>query len=152
MRQAKEAERAGLGQEVREGKVSAKTAADVAKLPKGKRERAVKAIKEGHPVQQKKPSRDVARVNGELIEVQGKYADLLEKNAELADTARELEDKLTMFEATEPDAQQKLIADLQKKLQRKDAEITRLNGRISDLNNKCNDLIRQVKIEKKKRG
>lgn len=47
IRHAKEAERAGLGPEVREGKVSAERAAAVAKLSPAKQERAVKAIKEG---------------------------------------------------------------------------------------------------------
>lgn len=88
---------------------------------------------------------EVKKLHADLIEVQGLYADLLEKHSELADTARELSDKLTMFETTEPDEQQKLISELQKKLQRKDGEIDRLRGNIKDLNNKCNALIRQVK-------
>jgi peptidoglycan hydrolase CwlO-like protein len=55
-----------------------------------------------------------------------------------------------MHEATEPDEQQKLIATLQKTVQRKDGEITRLRGNVSDLNNKCNALIRQVKSLQRK--
>ena len=87
-----------------------------------------------------------------LAELKAKYSDLEERYETLADTAREQEDKLTMYAATEPDEQQKLIATLQKTIQRKDAEIDRLRARVSDLNNKCNSLIQQVKIERKKRG
>lgn len=101
---------------------------------------------------QKSAHGDAEKLRAELIDVRGKYADLREKNAELADVARELEDKLTAFETTEPDEQQKLIADLQKKLRGKDAEIDRQRVQIRDLNNKCNALIRQVKLERKKYG
>jgi superfamily II DNA or RNA helicase len=55
-----------------------------------------------------------------------------------------------MFETTEPDEQQKEIAKLQKLIvQRKDGEIERLTRRANDCNNKCNELIRQVKLEQK---
>lgn len=73
------------------------------------------------------------------------YTDLKDRYETLGETARELQDKLVMYETTEPDDQQKEIARLQKALQRKDGEIQRLRGNITDLNNKCNALIRQVK-------
>lgn len=133
---AKTAERAGLGDAVREGQVSAKRAAEVAKLPKAKREKALKA-----PAKPKAKSAPGA----ELIDLQGKYADLLEKNADLADTARELEDKLTAFEKTEPDEQQKEIMKLQKKVVKLEAEVERITRARNDAQAKNNELIREVK-------
>jgi hypothetical protein len=152
--QAKRAQEIGLGDEVKDGKVSAKTGAEVAKLPKEKREKAVEAIKAGKEPKLPKPkaviaSRDVEKlyeaVKAELVEVK-------EKNDELAEVARELNDKLEAFETTEPDEQQKLIADLQLKLRRKEAEIDRLRVQIRDANNKNNELIRTVKRLQKNAG
>lgn len=148
---AKRAEEVGLGDEVRAGKVSAKAAAKVAKLPKKKREKAVEAIKAGEAPPKPKAviaSRDVEK----LYEAcKAELADVKERYETLGETARELQDKLEMFETTEPDEQQKKIAELQKLVQRKDGEITRQRGQINDLNNKCNALIRQVKSLQKGR-
>ena len=154
IKDAKAAQRAGLGEEVREGKVSAHTAAEVAKLPPKKREQAVAAIKAGEaPVTPKKPKpTDEAQLRAELVDLQGKYADLLEKNAELADVARELNDKLEAFETTELDAQQKLIADLQLKLRKKDVEIDRQRVQLRDANNENNALKREVKKLQRRLG
>jgi len=144
---AKSAERAGLGKAVRDGKVTADRAAKIAKLPKAKRE---KALKEPKPPKEKRDPD--AKLRAELIDVQGKYADLVEKHADLADTARALEDKLTAFENTDPDEQQQEIMKLQKRIVRLEGEIERLTRSRNDCQNKVNDLIRQVKIERKKHG
>lgn len=159
---AKAAHRAGLGDEVLAGTISAKAAAEVAKLPPKKRAKAIKAIKDGEkPPAPKKPkaviaSREVEKLyegaKAELLEVQGKYADLAEKNAELADTARELSDKLTAFETTDPDEQQKEIQRLQKRIVRLEAEVQRLTIARNECQNKNNQLIRQVKILQKGKG
>lgn len=145
IRDAKAAHTAGLGEEVREGRISAERAARVARLPKGKREKALK-----EPAAPKKA--DDAKARAELVDVQGKYADLLEKHADLADTARELQDRLIKFETTEPDDQQKLIGQLQKKIVRLEGEVERVTRARNDCQNKVNDLIRQVKMERKKNG
>lgn len=68
-----------------------------------------------------------------------------EKREAAADEARDLQDKLDMLKATEPDEQQQLIAKLQKTIVRKDGEIQRLKGDVTHWQNKCNALIRQVK-------
>lgn len=102
--------------------------------------------------EERKPTGDSEKLAAALKAEQEAHAETREKLHELGDVARELEDKLSMFEATEPDDQQKLVADLQAKLRVKDAEIYRQRGQISDLNNKCNALIKQVKIERKKNG
>lgn len=132
---AKTAERAGLGDAVREGQVSAKRAAEVAKLPPRQRKKALT----------QKPPKAKSAPGAELIDLQGKYADLLEKHADLGDTARELEDKLTAFEKTDPDEQQKEIQRLQKKLVKAEAEIEHQKRRANDMQAKNNELIREVK-------
>jgi chromosome segregation ATPase len=118
----------------------------------GRREKAVKAIKDGEQPKLPKPKAVIASRDVEKLyeAVKAELADYKERYETLGETARELQDKLEMYEATEPDEQQKMIANLQKTLQRKDGEIARQRGQISDLNNKCNALIRQVKSLQKK--
>lgn len=132
IRQAKAAHEAGLGDAVRDGMLSVKEAAQVAtgKTPEEKKPRVIVAG---------------AKVEAEYNALKAAYEEALEKNAELGDIARELDDKLTAYQTTEPDEQQKLIAELQLKVRRKDAEIDRQRVQIRDLNNKCNELIRTVK-------
>ena len=101
---------------------------------------------------QKSASDDAEKVRAELSDLQGKYADLLEKNAELADVAQELNDKLEAFSTTEPDEQQKLIANLQLKLRKKDAEIDRQRVQLRDANNENNALKREVKKLQRRLG
>lgn len=139
---AKAAERAGLGQAVRDGEVSAARASEIAKLPKNKR---AKALKE--PATPKAKPDD-----GELRALKAKYDDLQDRYETLADTAREVQDKLEAFENTDPDEQQKAIMRLQKLLQRKDQEIARLTAARNDAQAKCNELIREVKRLKRKAG
>ncbi len=98
---AKAAHSAGLGEAVREGSVSAERAAQIAKLPKAKRERALK--EPGTP----KPKGDDAKTRAELIDLQGKYADLLEKNAELKDSLAEMADLAASAKAFEEKAELK---------------------------------------------
>lgn len=159
IRHARAATVAGLGEEARDGKVSARQIAHIAKLPKAKREKAVQKIKAGEAPPKPKAviaSRAVEKLyegaKAELLEIQGKYADLAEKNAELADTARELQDKLEMYEATEPDEQQKLIAQLQKKLVKAEGEIERMRVARNDVQAKNNQLIAEVKRLKRQAG
>lgn len=141
---AKAAQEAGLGDAVKEGRVSAERAAQVAKLPKAKREKALDAP------EPRKPSADAVKARADLIDLQGKYADLLEKHADLAQTARDLEDKLTKLEAVEPDDQQKLIEKLQKRIVRLEAEVERITRARNDAQTKNNELIREVKRLQKK--
>lgn len=99
-----------------------------------------------------KPAGDVAKIRSELIDLQGKYCDLLEKNNDLADVAKELNDKLEAFETTEPDEQQKLIASLQLSVRKKEAEIDRLRVQLRDANNENNALKREVKKLQRRAG
>lgn len=145
IRQAKTAHDAGLGDKVKDGTVSAKRAAEVAKLPKGQRE---KALRENKPPKEKKADpRDA-----ELKRLSAALAEANEQKADVADVARELEDKLTVFETTDPDDQQKEIQKLQKRIVRLEAEVQRLTVARNDCQNKNNELIRQVKMLQKKNG
>lgn len=143
---AKTAHRAGLGNAVLEGKVSAERAAEIAKLPKGKR---AAALEQPAP---KKPrvvaaDPDMERLYGE---VKAKLVEVSEQRDELADTARELEDRLTAFEKTEPDDQQKEIMRLQQRVRKLEGEVERLTRARNDAQAKCNELIREVKRLRKK--
>lgn len=139
IRQAKVAETAGLGDAVRDGKVSAERAAEISKLPKAKREKALNEPARPKVIAaERKFEKLYEEVKAELVETK-------EKLSELAGVAAELNDKLTAFETTELDEQQKLIAELQLTVRKKDAEIDRQRVQIRDANNKNNELIRQVK-------
>ena len=133
VKQVKSAIKAGLGDMVKAGEVSAKDAAALAKIPPKERE---KALKEPAPAKKKGHADD--RALAELEELRTRCDDL-------AETARELEEKLTVFETTDLDEQQKLIAELQKKLKKAEGEIQHQKRRASDLQAKCNELIREVK-------
>lgn len=139
VKQVKAAIRAGLGDAVKEGKVSAERAAEIAKLPPAKREKAL--------AEPPKPRGIIADRKFEKLyeEVKAKLVEVMEQKDELADVARELNEKLEAFETTELDEQQKLIAGLQLTVRKKDAEIDRLRVQIRDANNKNNELIRTVK-------
>lgn len=152
--QAKRAEEVGLGDAVREGKVSARAAADVAKLPKKRREKAIKAIEDGEQPSLPKPRAVIASREVEKLyeEAKAELVDLKERYETLADTARDLSDKLTAFETTELDEQQKLIATLQKRIVRLEGEVDRVTVARNDANNKNNVLIREVKRLQKKVG
>lgn len=147
IRQAKAAHRAGLGDAVREGKVSAKQAAAVAALPPKQRERAVAAIERGEspPKKPAKPSPPPAE-----DERDARIAQLLEERDDLAETAQELNDRLLAFECTEPDEQQREILKLRKQVAKLEAEIDRLTRSRNDYQRKCNELIRQVKAAQRK--
>lgn len=137
---AKAAETAGLGDAVRDGQVSAK---DAARMAKGGTAKTAKPPKENG---------DVGKLQARIAELETSLAFEREAKSELADTARELSDKLTVFESTEPDEQQKLIATLQKRIVRLEAEVDRVTVARNDANNKNNALIREVKRLQKKQG
>lgn len=142
-----------LGEAVKDGKVSAKAAAEMAKLSPAKRDKALQAIQDGKPLKaREKKTKSAPGADFSVERLEKLVKELEEQKDDLADTARELSDKLAMFEATEPDEQQKLIATLQKTAQRKDGEIARLTAERNRLQDKCNQLIRQVKALQKNAG
>lgn len=146
IKDAKVAQLAGLGDAVREGRVSADRAAEIARLPKAKREKALsQPAKPRVVIAERKFEKLYEEVKAELIAER-------EAKSDLADTARDLADKLTAFEATEPDEQQKEIMKLQKRIVRLEAEVERVTIARNDCQNKNNELIRQVKMLQRKSG
>jgi hypothetical protein len=87
---AKVAHDAGLGEAVKAGEVSAKRAAEVAKLPKAKR---AAALKESKPPKEKKPTVIAADPKFEKLygEVKAKLEEVMEQRDALADTAESVE-------------------------------------------------------------
>lgn len=79
---AKRAHEAGIGNAVRDGKVSAERAATIAKLPKAKRERALE--KKPKPA---KAAPDTEKLKSRIAELEADIADLKEKNEALGDIA-----------------------------------------------------------------
>lgn len=146
IRHAKEAHRAGLGDAVKAGKVSAKKAAEVAKLPPKQREQAVRDIEAGKPIKPSPNPKTVGPSDADaLAAARAQIAELTEQRDDLADTARELNDRLTAFEKTEPDEQQREIMELQKKVVRLETEVSRLTEARDACQAKCNQLIAEVK-------
>lgn len=147
---AKAAHQAGLGDAVREGVVSAKAAAEVAKLSPKKREKAVEAIERGEKPQGTKPEKkkDFEALYTKAVEERDEAREGL---VEITQTARELEDRLSALECKDPDEQQKEILRLKQHAAKLEAEISRLTRARNDCQTKCNELIRQVKsLERKK--
>ena len=145
--QAKKAERFGLGDAVVSGKISAEQAAEFAKLPGPQLEEAKRAIERGDKPAIQKPEKVQKQdpKDAEILFLRGRVETLEEQNTDLAETAKELEDKLALAQATEPDEQQQLIASLQKKAIGLEAEISRLRIDRQGLQNKINELVREVK-------
>lgn len=99
IRHAKQAERLGLGQEARDGKVTAKTIEHVATLPKAKRERAVKTIKEGgEPPAPKKPKSDAQELEKAYVRISALETDLEQTKDALAEMT-DLAKSVKAFEA-----------------------------------------------------
>lgn len=124
--QAKAAERAGLGDAVLGGKISAKKAAEVARLPKVKREKAVAAINAGQPVESPKSTKPT-----ELERAHCKIAEMEEALA----SAREDIERLSAIEAGEQ-------GDLIKRLQ---AELRAVKAKRDDVLRENVELRRQIK-------
>jgi uncharacterized coiled-coil protein SlyX len=129
--QVKTAQRAGLGEAVRDGTVSAKQAADVAKLPPKKRERAVAAIERGEKPDVKKPSSD-PRAAGPEEALKARVAELEEKLAEAAD-------EIERLSAVEQGEEAALIQRLQ-------SELRTVKAKRDDVMRENVELRKQVKI------
>lgn len=135
--QAKEAQRAGLGDAVRDGRVSAKRATEVAKLSPKQRERAVQAIERGEKPKIRSPK--VAPTDSSLAEIERLKALLAERQ----DALDELADTAASVEAIKGDSafqeMQALRAELRVVKQRRDA-LMRENA----------ELVKQVKAMRRR--
>lgn len=137
-------------QELGLDKKTSSIAQKLANLP----EKAFEEVKEGHKSigaaisavdkkRQKTPKAQV--INSEVEALKERLAEATEQKNDLADTARELEDRLTAYEKTELDDQQKEIRRLQLRIIKLEAEIERLTRARNDAQAKNNELIREVK-------
>lgn len=131
IRQAKVAHEAGLGDAVRDGKVSAKQAAEVAKLPPKKREQAKAAIERGE-----KPPKASAKPP-----VDPRDAEITELRARLAEAADEVE-RLSATRAGDVDTEQ-LIARLQ-------SELRTVKAKRDNLMRENAEMKRQIKFLERK--
>ncbi|MCW5879703.1 MAG: hypothetical protein KIS91_02030 [Anaerolineae bacterium] len=146
--QAKAAQQAGLGDALVEGKVSAKQAAELAKLPESERERALEHPKPRSP--QFAKAHDVGELQLKVEQLEADNAELRERMAELADQLKEtLEDNASMvkvFEANDKLAE--AVGEIRRLM-----EIKRvLEERIRGLQNERNAAIRLAKAAQRAAG
>ena len=128
---AKAAQKAGLGDAVREGKVTAEGAAKVAKLPPKKREQAKAAIERGEKLP-KAPAKPP---------VDPRDAEIAELRARLAEAADEVE-RLSATRAGDVDTEQ-LIARLQ-------SELRTVKAKRDNLMRENAEMKRQIKFLERK--
>lgn len=120
MAQAKAAVQVGLGEEVKDGKVSLKDAERVAKMPKAKRDKAVKQIKDGEaPLAPKKPKVVAASPEVEKL-YEACKAELVEAKEALAEMADIAASAKAFEEKTEFKEMQVLRAELRSCKRRRD--------------------------------
>lgn len=134
IRQAKRAQEAGLGEAVRDGKVSAEKAAAIAKLPEPERQAALEAPPEPKP--KAEPPADVAALKAE-------NKDLRERNAELVDLLaganEELEAARRILDAED------LLTQFQKEVKRYQELARVTQSRNNGLMNENADLTKRLK-------
>lgn len=142
IRQAKRAHEAGLGEAVRDGKVSAEKAAAIAKLPEPERQAAIEAPPEPKP--KAEPPADVAALKARVEELE-------ELNAYLAselETARNIldaEDLLARF-----DAEVKKVQAMNTTLERRNFGLMDENN---DLKGRLKSALRKIdRLEKAAKG
>lgn len=126
IQRVKAAHRAGLGEAVRDGKVSAEQAAAVAKLPPKQREKAVAAIERG--VKPSPPARAVQPQD----EFRARIAELEEKLAEAAD-------EIERLSAVEQGEEAALIQRLQ-------AELRTVKAKRDDVMRENVEMRKQIKM------
>lgn len=136
---AKKADEAGLGDAVRDGKVSAKQAAEVAKLPEPERAAALEA-----PAPKPAPAKPV-----EVEKLQERVEQLEAENAELKARSSELEDSLAEMLRFNEDTKEELEAaqrtlDAENLLEQFNKEIKRAHERARIAESRCTGLTVEV--------
>lgn len=150
IRQAKAAERAGLGEAVRDGTISAKQGAQVAAMPDAQREAIVasgaaqmRAVIAAAQKEVKAPAKVAGPSPLEIaISERDEARDQL---ADLAHTARELELQVDAYRAGETgDGEQKLL-EANQKIAKLEAECRRLESIRNDWMNKHAEALKEIK-------
>lgn len=149
IQQAKRAQEVGLGEAVRDGLVTAKRAAEVAKLPEPERQAALEAPpapKPAPPISVK----DLEPVRKALSEAQARIAELEAENAKLLEEKAEAlalldELKLDLDAASRTLDAENLLEQFQKEIHRAHALATATQSRNNGLMNHNKALARDVK-------
>lgn len=143
--QAKAAERAGLGDAVRDGKVSAKVAAEIAKAPPKIQAQARRAIEEGEKPVLPKPAKVVPvgadALRGEMDEMRERLSEMA---SQLEETVEENASLNRVFAADD-----KVVAALAE-AKRYREQVRILEGRVTGLMNEKNEAIRAAKSWQRK--
>lgn len=150
IRQAKAADRAGLGDAVRAGTISAKQGAQVAAMPDAQREAIVKSGAEQMRAVLAAAQKEVkspAKVAGPSpLEIAiSERDDAREQLSDLAETARDLELQVEAYRAGETgDGEQKLL-EANQKIAKLEAECRRLESIRDDWMNKHAEALKEIK-------
>jgi hypothetical protein len=151
IRQAKAAERAGLGGAVRDGTISAKQAATVATMPDEQRDAVVKS---GAAQMQEVIAAAKKQVTGgtpkaaapsPLEIVIGERDELRDQLNDVATTARELEAEVEAYRAGERGEGEKQLVEANQRIAKLEGEIRRLEAIRDDWMNKHAEALKQIK-------
>ncbi len=162
IKQAKRAQEAGLGEAVRDGKVTAERAAELAKLPESERQAALETPPAPKPKPEPKAktevSPDVAALETRIAELETENQELKEANLELAQLMRDtMEDNASMRRALDGED---LLASWDKEVKR-NIELVRVTiERANGIQNQNKALAKTAeswmrkfqKLEKKTKG
>lgn len=141
IRQAKEAERAGLGEAVRDGVLSAKRAAEIAKLPEPEREAAINEPAAKPARKKPEPAAEVEELQREKEEMRAQRDELA---ANLAQTVEDNESLAQMFEADDK------LAEANRQIEQLRAENRVLRERLNGVMNEKNEAVRMAKSWQRK--
>jgi hypothetical protein len=151
IRQAKAAERAGLGGAVRDGTISAKQAATVAAMPD---EQRAAVVKSGAAQMQEVIAAAKKQVQGAapkpaapspLELVTAERDELREQLSDVATAARELEAEVEAYRASERGEGEKQLVEANKRIAKLEGEVRRLESIRDDWMNKHAEALKQIK-------
>jgi hypothetical protein len=151
IRQAKAAERAGLGGAVRDGTISAKEAATVATMPDEQRDAVVKSgaaqMQEVIAAAKKQVTGGAPKVSAPspLEIVTGERDELREQLNDVATTARELEAEVEAYRAGERGEGEKHLVEANQRVAKLEGEVRRLEAIRDDWMNKHAEALKQIK-------
>jgi hypothetical protein len=151
IRQAKAAERAGLGGAVRDGTISAKEAATVATMPDEQRDAVVKSgaaqMQEVIAAAKKQLTGGAPKVSAPspLEIVTGERDELREQLNDVATTARELEAEVEAYRAGERGEGEKHLVEANQRVAKLEGEVRRLEAIRDDWMNKHAEALKQIK-------
>jgi ParB-like chromosome segregation protein Spo0J len=148
IRQTKRAHEAGLGEAMKEGKVTAKEAAQVAKLPPEERQAALEAPKPKPEPKKAEPVEDVAALKARIAVLEEENADLRDRLREMASDMEGMQEELDAARRT-LDAED-LLQQFNKEVKRYQELARVTQSRNNGLMNENADLTKRLKSALKK--